>query len=60
MPADVNASKKEIMGVFFRRAAYEHICSLRFLKGFRSIFLSLVYNPFQVFDSGLWFKFIRN
>jgi len=60
IPADVHALKKEIMGIFFRRAAYEHICSLRVLKGFRSIFLSLVYNPFQLFDLGLWFKFIRN
>ncbi|MAT09315.1 MAG: hypothetical protein CL707_09485 [Chloroflexi bacterium] len=57
---DAHNYKSEIMSVFFRRAAYEHFCSLRVLEGLRSICLSLFHNPVQVLDLRLWAKFFSS
>lgn len=56
---DILNLKRSIMGVFFRRSAYEHLRSLRLLKGIRSLLLSIIYNPFQVLDLRLWWGFLK-
>ena len=57
---DAHKYKGQIMSVFFRRAAYEHFCSLRVLEGLRSICLSLFHNPVQLLDLRLWAKFFSS